>query len=104
MPKIRDWQLDENSYPLSSYISSWENLSSIKKYSITVYSSENCNIVINYAFDDQLQVVKSDTSVLSGGETFEIFSPLITSYVQVAILDIDSNPCDLKFQAFFYTD
>lgn len=104
MPKIRDWQVNETAYATSSYISSWENLSSSKYYTITIFCDVNCDVVIEYAFDDDLQIVRTDTTALVGGSTFELTSPLVTNFVRVSTINIASNPCDLKFQGFFYTD
>lgn len=105
MPKIRDWQLNDPIYSTTEYISSWENLSSSKYYTVTVFCDVNCDVVIEYSFDDDLQIVRTDTTALVGGSIYELSSsPLVTNFVRVSIINIASNPADLKFQGFFYTD
>lgn len=102
MPRIKDIFLNDPVYPNSSYIGSWENLSSSKYYTISAFCSSDCEVKIDNSFDS-VQIVKTTTTPLVGGNLIEITSPISTSFIRVSIINI-IPPSDLKIEAFFFTD
>lgn len=102
MPRIKDIFINDSAFASSSYTGSWENISSSKYYTISVYCSVNCSIIIENSFDS-VQVVKTSTTPLIGGSLIEITSPILTSFIKISV-NVLSNPCDLKIEGFFFTD
>lgn len=104
MPLIKDIFLNDTNYPDSTYTSEWTNLESSSYTVFTVYCSEDCDIVVNWAVDNQFQIFDTDTVSLTGGTAEEIVLGTKASFAQYQVLNIASTPSDLKLQAWFYTD
>ena len=102
MPIIKEVFVNNNTYPDPTYVSEWINLESSSYTVFTVFCSENCSLQINWAVDDQYQVIDSDSVNLIGGDTEEIVSLTKTRFVQYTVISIASNPCTLRLQAFFW--
>jgi hypothetical protein len=101
MPEIKDVYFNDPNYNNISYVSEWINVSNAKSLSCSVFCSQNCDIVIDYAFDGDYEIVHSLNNSLLSGNDITINVNVSYRYFRLSVLNIASNPCDLKCQAFF---
>jgi hypothetical protein len=101
MPEIKDVYFNDPNYNDISYVSEWINVSNAKSLSCSVFCSQNCDIVIDYAFDFDYEIVHSLNNSLLAGDDITINVNVSYRYFRLSVLNIASTPCDLKCQAFF---
>ena len=103
MPLVKEVNFNDPTFPNPTFISEWINLEASSYTVYTVFCSENCDLVINWAVDDGFQIIDSTTVSLTGGTTEEIIPISKALFAQYTVINIASNPANLKVQLFFYS-
>jgi hypothetical protein len=88
MPEIKDIFLNDLNYGLNTYINEWINISIAKSLTYSVYCSENCDVVIEYAFDNQYQITETITKNLVGGSNVSIPVNVEKRFARLSVLNI----------------
>jgi hypothetical protein len=101
MPELSDLFINDVVYPNTSFVTDWVNLVSANSIYITSFCSSDAVIQLDYAVDENHEIILTDIRNISAGVAIEIYLPVKTRFLKLSILGI-SPPANLKNQAFFY--
>ena len=99
--EITDLFFNDPTYALTSRTKDWLNVSAANSITYSVYCSEDCDMVINWAVDDQFEIIETNTSSLTGGNAKTIYMSIKAHFTRFNVTSIVSTPNDLKTQVFF---
>lgn len=99
--EFKEVYLNNSTYNLTSYTSDWISSPSFQYATLTVYCSSNCNIYIEFAVDDNYQIIATDTDIVIGGSSNTIRTLIKTRYLRFRIDSIAIQPSILIVQSFY---
>jgi hypothetical protein len=96
-----DFTLNDHNFNQTSYVSQWFDISGFIDFSFIVFCSSNCDQVVEYSFDKNYEIVRTDLYNLIANTTNEIKGLVRTRYIRFSIKNINVNPCILSTQSFY---
>lgn len=102
MSEIREVYVNNPIYPNNSYISEWLNVSSSLSLTFTIFEDNNCDVVLDWATDNNYNIINTETTALVGGNSLTIYTPVKNRFVRLSILNIAIQPSVLELQGFHY--
>lgn len=98
---LEEVYINNPSYNSTEYITEWYESSAIIQYVFTVYCSSNCDISIEYATNNEFNVIDSEIKTLVSNTTQILLSSLRTKYVRFKIFNISFQPSHLICQVLY---
>lgn len=101
MPELSEAFINNLAYPDTSFITEWVNITSANSLYITTFCSSDALVQLDYAVDNDYEIILTETRNILSNITSEIYIPVKSRFIRISILNI-TPPVNLKNQAFFY--
>lgn len=102
MSEIREVYINNPTYPNITYITEWLNVSSSVSLTFTIFEDNNCDIVLDWAIDNNYNIINTETTALIGGNSTTIYTPVKNRFVRLSVINIAVQPSVLEVQGFHY--
>lgn len=101
MPEVLDAFINDPIYPNPTFETEWINIVSANSIYITTFCSSNGSIQLDYAVDNNHEIILTETRKLEASIASEIYIPVKARFIK-QLITISSSPSNLKNQMFFY--
>lgn len=91
---------NDPAYTNPTYITDWFNVNSYNTIVYTVFSSNNCDIFIDFSIDLNYTTIITETDSVSAGTSTTMQTTIKASYARFRVTNI-INPSSLVVQGFY---
>jgi hypothetical protein len=102
MPEIRELWNNDSVHASATWESEWLDVSSVLDLVFTGFVSQNYDIGIRWAIDNNFQPLAEEVFSVTGGDSYTFCKVVKFRKVQFFIRNIAVTPCILRSNGFFF--